>query len=148
MYLHTYVWSSAESCMFCTFISKIRPLITNLSCWIIWLLFIFIKICIAAFRKGLCVSIFVMWRRWAVCWHMFKGWVSLHTFLPWCGIPTFCNLSCLWLVYASAMLVYAILLFMYRKRAIIGRSWLEAALEYKPYIRPKVTVHKWSLKMG
>ena len=36
----------------------------------------------------------------------------------------------------------------YRTRAIIGRSWLEAALEYKPYIRPKVTVHKWSLEMG
>ena len=33
-------------------------------------------------------------------------------------------------------------------RAIIGRSRLEAALEYKPYIRPKVTVHKWSLEMG
>ena len=30
----------------------------------------------------------------------------------------------------------------YRKRAIIGRSWLEVALEYKPYIRPKVTEHK------
>ena len=36
----------------------------------------------------------------------------------------------------------------YRTRAILGRSWLEAALEYKPYIRPKVTVHKWSLEMG
>ena len=36
----------------------------------------------------------------------------------------------------------------YRTRAIIGRSWLEAALKYKPYIRPKVTVHKWSLEMG
>ena len=36
----------------------------------------------------------------------------------------------------------------YRTRAIIGHSWLEAALEYKPYIRSKVTVHKWSLEMG
>ena len=33
--------------------------------------------------------------------------------------------------------------FKYRTRAIIGRSWLEAALDYKP----KVTVHKWSLEM-
>ena len=39
-------------------------------------------------------------------------------------------------------------IYIYRTRAIIGRSWLEAALEYKPYIRPKVTVHKWSLEMG
>ena len=38
--------------------------------------------------------------------------------------------------------------FIYRTRAIIGRSWLEATLEYKPYIRPKVTVHEWSLEMG
>ena len=36
----------------------------------------------------------------------------------------------------------------YRTRAIIGRSWLEAALEYKPYIRPKVTVLKWFFEMG
>ena len=28
----------------------------------------------------------------------------------------------------------------YRTRAIIGRSWLEAALKYKPYIRPKVSI--------
>ena len=39
-------------------------------------------------------------------------------------------------------------IFIYRTRAIIGRSWLEATLEYKPYIRPKVTVYKWSLEMG
>ena len=38
--------------------------------------------------------------------------------------------------------------FMHQMHAIISRSSLEAALEYKPYIRPKVTVHKWSLEMG
>ena len=32
----------------------------------------------------------------------------------------------------------------YRMHAIIGRSWLEAALEYKPYIKPKVT--KWDFQ--
>ena len=46
------------------------------------------------------------------------------------------------------LLKVLIIYFVYPTRAIIGRSWLEAALEYKPYIRPKVTVHKWSLEMG
>ena len=39
----------------------------------------------------------------------------------------------------------------YRTRAIIGRSRLEAALEYKPYIRPKVQyingLWKWGKKV-
>ena len=45
---------------------------------------------IAAFRKGICVYIFVM-RRYAS--FLFKGWVILHTFLPCDRIPIFCNLS-------------------------------------------------------
>ena len=54
----------------------------------------------------------------------------------------------LWNVYKSALPLDQFKRSYYRTRAIIGRSWLEAALEYKPYIRPKVTVHKWSLEMG
>ena len=44
--------------------------------------------------------------------------------------------------------------FRYRTRAIISRSWLEAALEYKPYIRTEFSektslkTKKWSLEMG
>ena len=52
-------------------------------------------------------------------------------------------------MYTYGMYTYGMYTYgMYRMRAIIGRSWLEAALEYKPYIRPKVTVHKWYLEMG
>ena len=47
-------------------------------------------------------------------------------------------------VFETTRYIYLI----YRTRAIIGRSSLEAALKYKPYIRPKVIVHKWSLEMG
>ena len=42
----------------------------------------------------------------------------------------------------------------YRSRTIISRSWLEAALEYKQYIRtefsekPSLKTKKWSLEMG
>ena len=44
--------------------------------------------------------------------------------------------------------------FKYRTRAIISRSWLEAALEYRPYIRTafsektSLNTKKWSLEMG
>ena len=43
---------------------------------------------------------------------------------------------------------------LYCTRAIISRSWLEAALEYKPYIRTEFSektslkTKKWSLEMG
>ena len=45
------------------------------------------------------------------------------------------------------------LFFIYRTRAIISRSWLQAALKYKPYIRTEFSektlkTKKWSLKMG
>ena len=36
----------------------------------------------------------------------------------------------------------------YRTRATISRSRFEAVFVYKPYIRPKVTVHKWTSKSG
>ena len=34
----------------------------------------------------------------------------------------------------------------YCTRATITSSWLETALEYHTYLRPKVTVHKWTSK--
>ena len=79
-------------------------------------------------------------------------WKSVHIHMvEWMGqdfdvFPGFQKIPC----YAQYYVIQCI----YRTRTIISRSWLQAALEYKPYTRTEFSektslkTKKWSLKMG